>query len=70
MQGDRTAADVYCSLNGQEISFSYDQSSVDIRIHKEFFDTTPLERFGELEICQFTGEISFEYYDVIHAIQV
>ena len=27
-------------------------------IHKEFFDNIPLEKFGELELCQFNGDIS------------
>ncbi len=36
-----------------------------MRIHKEFFAKNPMERYGELELCQFHGEISTDYINAI-----
>jgi len=50
---------------GQAISLDFEQNLVDLRIHKDFFGNKPLEKFGELELCQFNGEISFDYSNVL-----
>ena len=67
LDSEKAAREIYSAAVGQSISYDYEQKLVDVRIHKDFFNNTPLENFGELELCQFNGEISLDYLDVLFA---